>query len=125
MDDFVFARSWNMTDYSSNDFYLGGSEPWLGFSGGYPQPSVYNVVADVSHSEISENIFHRDDAAPVYEQEAPTAPDPPEPKRPRGNNPFGSRGCASCVRCRKRKGKVLQFQSLLTEVRVHVPNRGL
>jgi len=32
----------------------------------------------------------------------------PEPvlKRPHGNNPYGSRGCASCVACRRRKGKV-------------------
>jgi len=30
------------------------------------------------------------------------------PRRACGNNPYGSRGCASCVSCRKRKGKVLR-----------------
>ena len=27
-------------------------------------------------------------------------------RRPTGNNPYGSRGCESCVACRRRKGKV-------------------
>ena len=27
-------------------------------------------------------------------------------RRPSGNNPYGSRGCESCVACRRRKGKV-------------------
>lgn len=28
------------------------------------------------------------------------------PRRLSGNNPYGSRGCASCITCRRRKGKV-------------------
>jgi hypothetical protein len=124
MESFVVSRSWTMTDFGTNDIW--GTEPWFGYSGGYPQPSTYNVVDNVSPSDISKNVFNPpEEAPPVYEQQAPTASEPPEPKRPRGNNPFGSRGCASCIRCRKRKGKVLRFHALLTAVRVQVPDRSL
>jgi|SRR5579859_6081946 len=34
-------------------------------------------------------------------------------RRPGGNNPYGSRGCRSCIPCRKRKGKVRAFETLL------------
>jgi hypothetical protein len=36
---------------------------------------------------------------------------PSSPKRALGNNPYGSRGCLSCVSCRRRKGRV--FHSFL------------
>jgi hypothetical protein len=38
----------------------------------------------------------------------------------KGNNPYGSRGCESCMACRRRKGKVFPPRSSwLIEVRVH------
>lgn len=38
--------------------------------------------------------------------------DPNAARRPTGNNPYGSRGCESCVACRRRKGKVSSPPSL-------------
>jgi hypothetical protein len=46
-----------------------------------------------------------DDQNTIYA--VPAEPPPSSPsKRLGGNNPYGSRGCASCITCRKRKGKV-------------------
>jgi hypothetical protein len=55
------------------------------------------------------------------DEEPVKLPEPaPAPKRLTGNNPYGSRGCASCITCRKRKGKVLRNPSLLITVYIRV-----
>jgi hypothetical protein len=43
-----------------------------------------------------------------YGSSTPPESTPPIHRRSSGNNPYGSRGCASCISCRKRKGKVLR-----------------
>ena len=71
-----------------------------------PEPPAYD--------EKSEPAFYYGDITTppaktnVYEPSTPPESTPPTHRRPSGNNPYGSRGCASCISCRRRKGKVLR-----------------
>jgi hypothetical protein len=70
----------------------------------YSQPAFNPSPAWYDQGELSE----------VEPEQEP----PRNTRRIGGNNPYGSRGCRSCITCRKRKGKVFRNPAMLTEVRV-------
>lgn len=115
MDALTFSFSWIMADYSNSDYYNG--PPWgFGYSEDYQQTMTLSFD-DVPASDGNDIMFVSPAEHPEsYEDQPPPSPLPPKPKRMAGNNPYGSKGCASCIRCRKRKGKVLRFHASLTLV---------
>jgi hypothetical protein len=79
-----------------------------------PFPAMNPLTDLPDYEEKSEPAFYYGEITTppsktiFYESSTPPESTPPIHRRSSGNNPYGSRGCASCISCRKRKGKVLR-----------------
>lgn len=103
-DGNYYAESPEFGNYDTYTSVNPMSDPLL-----YDQTSDGQYYGDI-HTPPELN-FEVSKMSPSHERRPsgdPASSYPVSERRASGNNPYGSRGCASCVPCRKRKGKVLR-----------------